>query len=616
MRDTAPPEVMEHSVWRHQRRVSDNSKRKRTSPLTAQLVGRFLSLSENQFIALIALAFGIIDAVLLLGWRQIDPRSISWLKGDAACYQIGWEFLRHQNWTFPPVWLAHLNYPFGVSAAYLDVIPIVAVPLRLVTSILPTHFQYLGAYALVCLVLQCYFGMKLLSCFTTDRILILIGGLFFLDSPILLFRVFAGHFSLCSHWLIVAAIYFYFRPVKPSSLAAYLAPFALLAAVSAGITPYLAIMVQLLGFAALFRIGLENSTGDAGCTTLPGVEASVLPRLFHRSRIIWAAILIGSTAMSLVFFGFVIFGGSPALADKGYGMFSMNLLSPIAALGLSSFPDLIHVFPNQNEGYNYLGAGVVLLGTISMVRHRASLSKIWSPSLRPLVILSAILALLALSVRVTAGQTVLFILPVSPQLFHLLAIFRASGRFFWPVWYLLMTGAIVGGALTMRGQRSRRAILAAALAVQLFDILPLRASVMARAGVDIRDPLVAPEWMVVAHAYRHLVILPARQCNAAVTPANAESWPFFASFAARHGLTLNSVYAARISSKDEELNCTVLPRDVAAGRVRRDTAYVLSDELAGLAAGHGLHCERLDGFQVCTVSDGIRSSAGTATQSP
>lgn len=553
----------------------------------------------------IAVVLGVLQAGLLLGWRRIDPSNLSWLNGDLAQYQTGWEFLRRQTWTFPPTWLTHLDYPLGISAAYLDVIPVVAVPLRLFAGVLPSEFQYLGTYAAVCLILQAYFGMKLLSCFTTDKVLMVLGALFFLNAPILLFRLYAGHFSLCSQWLIVAAIYCYFRPAERSNLATYLTPFIWLTAIAGGVTPYIAVMVLLIGLAALLRACLERSTAAAAPADVRNPSGARLQRLLTNNHALWAAILAGSTAISFVFFGFVVFGGGPALADKGYGMFSMNLVSPVAPLGLSFFPSPFRVFTNQNEGYNYLGMGLALLGVISLVRYRTSIWKLWAPSLRPLVIVSMLLTLLALSVRLTAGQTVLFIFPVPLRLFQMLAVFRSSGRLFWPVWYLLMIGAIVGGALTIPGRWSRRAVLTTALGLQIIDLLPLGAALAERSSIVPTNPLRALEWKTTLPKYRHLIILPARQCDAALTPSGAESWPFFAWFAARNGLTLNSVYAARISNASQALNCSVLPQDVAAGNINNDTAYLLSDRIADLATAqaHALHCRRVDGFNLCTAVD-------------
>src|SRR5438552_10874780 len=139
-------------------------------------------------IAALSALLGICDGALLIGWHAINPANLDWLKSDPTVFQSGWEFLRREPWSFPPTWIGRLDYPFGISAAYLDVIPLVAVPLRLLSGVLPSQFQYFGTYIVACLVLQAWFGWRLLSCFVSDRLVILCGTLLFLNSPILLSR--------------------------------------------------------------------------------------------------------------------------------------------------------------------------------------------------------------------------------------------------------------------------------------------------------------------------------------------------------------------------------------------------------------------------------------------
>jgi hypothetical protein len=134
----------------------------------AAKVARHL-VPDTLFIASICTLLGICDGVLLIGWHAINPGNLDWLKSDPTVFQAGWEFLRREPWSFPPTWIGHLDYPAGISAAYLDVIPIIAVPLRLASGILPTDFQYFGIYIVTCLVLQAYFGWRLMSRFTSDK---------------------------------------------------------------------------------------------------------------------------------------------------------------------------------------------------------------------------------------------------------------------------------------------------------------------------------------------------------------------------------------------------------------------------------------------------------------
>ncbi|HEY3637911.1 MAG TPA: DUF6311 domain-containing protein [Rhizomicrobium sp.] len=558
--------------------------------------------------ACFACAAGILDALLLFGWHDINPSHLDWLRGDPAVYQAGWEFLRRSPWTFPPTWIAGLDYPFGVSAAYLDVIPIVAVPLRLISGLLPADFQYLGLYAALCLILQTWFGLKLLSRFTSDIVFMLIGALFFLNAPILVSRLW-GHFSLCSQWLLLAGLYYYFAPIKPRRFLSYVAPFMALLAVAGAITPYIAVMILAIGTAALFRWrAVIAARGDIGTVTL-STEALEPPsgRLTHLENslaggLLYLATLIAVALVAFFVFGFLVFGAHTQFDSGGYTVYSMNLLGPVIGGNRGPDSNYFNVLPGQGfEGYNYLGIGIILLGAVCLARRPLFVREIWTPSVRPIVIFAAMLALLALSVKITLGPATLVTIPVPKIIFHALAAFRSSGRFFWPAHYLLMLGAILGSITTFKSPAWRNAVLALAFLVQYFDTLSLRVEAIHRAQDRYEDPLEKADWQAIGSNHKHLVILPARQCDLANTPGGDTDWPYFARLAARRGMTLNSTHAARASAASNLYNCVQLPQQVIRGKLASDTAYVLSDRLVVLAIEHNTthFCRRVDGFNLC-----------------
>lgn len=547
-------------------------------------------IPDTLLFAIVATVAGSVAAGLLIGWHQIDPANIAWLRKDPAVYQAGWEFLRRAEWRFPPTWLAHLDFPFGISSAYLDVIPLAALLLKPVSALLPSDFQYLGVYVLLCLVLQTWFALRLMARFTPDKVIILIGALFFLASPILLMRL-LGHFSLCSQWLILASLYCYFHPIR-TSLVSYLRPFALLLGISAGIAPYLSVMVLGIALAALARIGFEDR------------KRSPASMFIHVLAV--TALFVTSLLVSLILFGFITPGAMPAISTGGYGAFSMNLLGPLNPSGTSLLFRSFAVFPAQGyEGYNYLGAGVIILGVICVARDPSLVARLWRPELRPLVVASFIFVLLALSTEVTLGQVVVAKVPLPGPAIRLLAIFRSSGRFFWPVHELLTLGALIGTVLTIQTRWPSRIVLAAFLLLQVFDVLPVMQLVARESAITVTTPLVASDWQLLARTHRHLIVLPARQCDSMRTPGGDPAWPWFAALAARSGMTLNSVHAARSSATSEAYNCQTLPREIAQGRLQRDTAYVLSDPLAHLASARSRShlCRRVDGFNLCTVQE-------------
>jgi hypothetical protein len=567
--------------------------------------------TDSRLYACLAILLGLSDAALLIGSRQINPTNLAWLNGDPAVYQAGWEFLRHSRWSISPVWISRLDYPFGISAAYLDVIPILAVPLRIISRILPTDFQYLGMYATLCLILQTYFGLRLLSRFTSDKIFIFIGALFFLDAPILVSRL-IGHFSLCSQWLITAALYYYFAPIRARGLDRYILPFAVLLAVAGGMTPYLSAMVFVIGVAALFRWYImrcaECSAEVSG--TLPEDSGSDHPvggpRVFAIPAVrglLWFSVLLLVMLSAFLFFGFLTFGASAQIGGDGYPDFSMNLLGPINPAGSALYFRQFDVFPSQGfEGYNYLGMGIILLGIICLARRPKLLTRIWGPSPIAVTVGAVLLALLALSVKVTFGQSTLYVIPVPRYVLHGLAVFRSSGRFFWLAHYLIVLGAITATLAAFSTRTARCAILGVALLIQYFDILPVRDAVADRFAARYVNPLRAAVWPTVGRNHKHLILLPARQCDLTETPGGDANWSYFALLAARSGMTLNSTHAARDSAQSDSYNCNWLPQHLLHGELADDTAYVLSDQLALSAIEHDSthYCRRVDGFNLCT----------------
>lgn len=574
------------------------------SPLASVGRGRWL-FPAFAFVA------GSLDAILLMGWRQIDPTNLAWIRKDPAVYQAGWEFLRRQPWTFPPTWLAHLDFPFGISAAYLDVIPIVAVPLHLFAGVLPENFQYLGLWAALCLILQAYFALKLLSRFTSDRLLLCLGALFFLNAPILLNRLY-GHFSLCAQWLILAALYYYFRPPERGGIARYMAPFAVLAAIAGGITPYITVMVLMIGLAAVLRLQLEIASFR---TPEDKITIADMLRKPWESPALWIVVPAAAALLSFLVFGFVTPGAGPGIEAPGYGTFSLNLLSPVSSLhGSLLFPSIPLLPAQANEGYAYLGLGILTMGVVGLVARPSILKRIATPSLRPLLFLSVALTILALSVRITLGSRIVTVLPVPVSVFHLLATFRASGRFFWPVYYLLMVSAVAAAFLVIPNRWAKSTLIGGCLLLQCADTAGLAADVARDARATVRDPLVSADWPALARSNAHLVLVPAFQCDRADTPGGDAGWHWFAWFAAKNAITLNSVSAARISTASNTLNCGLLPRQLARGIVAPGTLYVLSDRLERLASANNdsLYCRQLDGFNVCALKQ-VGSSGWNAS---
>jgi hypothetical protein len=237
---------------------------------------------------------------------------------------------------------------------------------------------------------------------------------------------------------------------------------------------------------------------------------------------------------------------------------------------------------------------------------------LWSENIRPLTIMSAVCTLLAVSLTVTFADRVLLTIPAPQLLYNALASFRASGRLFWPVYYLVTLAAVVGIVGTISHKPTRWVVLTLALLIQYFDGLAIRESVANEARMVHSDPLESAQWAALSRNYKHLVVLPAFQCGKEKTPGGPDAWRDFAHLAAQSGMTLNSVYVARMLPQTRALDCSTVPSELLKNGLNADTVYVVSDSmLLRVVRTPRELCRRLDGFNVCAY-DRLRVTIGSS----
>lgn len=541
---------------------------------------------------LAAIVCGTANAVALLGVEVVDPTNLSWLKNDPVINYLGWAFLRDDpHWHFPLTYTTHLGYPAGLSVAYTDSIPLVAVLLRPLSTLLPDPFQYLGLYSCLLMMLQAYFGFRLchLLC-GGNRAFAAIGGLFILTAPAFT-RGFYGHFALTSHWLILAALVEYFRLDSASDDDRRFRTALLITGVAGAVNPYVAVLVLLIVFATLLRAALER-------------RASV------PHTVLQAVLLVAVLGISLFVFGFMVSGDISDYSGVGYGYYSMNLLAPLNPMRFGSvlLPTLPSATDGQHEGYNYLGAGIIVLLAAGLARKPASLRSLFSHRLFPLLLLSLLCTLLAASSRITFGSITLVDLHLPHVAHALLSSLRASGRLFWPVHYLLLLAAIL---LTYKAWGSKHGVilLGAMLAFQSVDLHQLRRSV---SGVLMAHPtarLVSDEWKMLNRDHTALMVVPPFQCGSSETPGGRDGVRLFGLLAAAQNLKLNSYGAGRISHSARRLHCSKIVHELEHGVLDPDAAYVVSDRLRVDIATAGVRshtCSRVDGFNLCVRARGGR----------
>jgi len=561
----------------------------------------------------IALAAGFVYALLVMGPRPLNPRNVNWIAFDPAYHYIGWELYRqdpHVRW--PLTYTDRLGYPEGESVALLDLNPLMAVALKRVSFLLPEPAQYFGLEVILVCTLQFFFAFRLLRLMTEgvqglkpdvsgardgtaeavplQNILgAALCAVFFLLAPPLNYR-FWGHYSLSNQWLLVAALYLFARAQEatPRAVRRFVISAAVLTAIATGTNPYLAFQVLLL------------------------LTATVVSLLWQkRLSVVKSA---GVVAM-LVAIGFVmawslglVISGGKGYGSGGYGDLSMNLLALFdpRTFGSVLFPRLHSASPGQYEGYNYLGAGVLIIAAVVLVAVIVRKGKLKTPDKRwfvPLAGCCLLLALLALSTKVTLGGRTLIDIDPSGRLTPLFSPLRATGRLFWAPYYAILAAILAAPFLLFR-RAWATLLIAAMLVLQFVDTAGLRQWVRATISDDHPSPLKSAVWSQLGAQHQNLVVLPAWQCAGSASPGSTEGYRFFGFLAIEQKMRINSYQSARYTGVARDYHCEEAVKQIAERGLAPDSAYVVMPEVAAAIAqsptGPG-KCHDVDNFILCST---------------
>lgn len=411
-------------------------------------------------INIVAALLGGIAFVLIYGIKILNPLYTDWLLtgGDPSQHYLGWEFFRRSDWYFPLGLTDQLAYPLKTSVIYTDSIPIFAVFFKLFRSILPQQFQYFGIWGLLCFVLQGYFAAKILGERSSSKAVILVGTVFFIVSPVMLFRMYY-HTALAAHWLILLAIYFYFKHEKEyRDIFKPVMQWGILGILIGSIHLYFVPMCGaiLLGY-ILCSIWKERKVGIR--FFYPGISFSVG-----------------------LFLTIYLLGGFSSGADTGtnnLGLFSFNLnafLNPMSYSTLLKNTSLWNwpfYTQGQYEGFSYLGMGIILLCACGIVLMVKNIFRRRKPSVYQVmtVLMSIGLIALAVSPTITWNDKLLLQLPYSSTIYKYWGIFGSCGRMTWPVVYFLMIFGITSiGNMKWKRKEISCVVLILACLVQVVDL--------------------------------------------------------------------------------------------------------------------------------------------------
>lgn len=546
-----------------------------------------------------ALAGGVGLALFLIhfGVAALDPTNVNWLmSADWGQHLLGWLMFRHSEWSWPLGSIPALAWPVGATLGYTDSLPLMSLLLKVLSPVLPDPLQFIGPWIALCFVLQGVFGALFTSAFSRKPVHIALGGALFALSPVLMTRAIHNHStphdSLCAQWVLVAMLWLNVR--GEARLRSTIAWALGLVAVSATIHPVLWAMTCVLAFALLVRLLLDGQLRWWGAAAM-------------------SAVMVALTAGIFVAIGY-LGGGSISRSGGGFGWYSADLLTLLNPMGTSRFLEDLPRMGGQYEGFGYLGLGVLLLlGLAAAVAFfpRKDLEfrqgRLWIP-----VLLAALLmaAFAASSVVTWRGRPVLQLGELYKPVLSAVEPFRSSGRFVWPLHYLLLG---LGVAMLLRYWRAsdlwKGVALAAVVLVQVVDIR--RVEVPTRVN-DAWYKLRSPRWDELARDKSKLLLYPPqlRTGGAGGCDPEAQAWQgeFYLSagwLALRHGMTVNSGYLSRLDVSRAQAYCRDYRQSVQQGELDPSALYIVAR--AGKAdfrqLSERVRCEPLDGLLACVKAN-------------
>jgi hypothetical protein len=471
----------------------------------------------------VALAIG-----LFFVWRYFPTgfvlgTSSYWLTevDDVTQYFAGFNAFFSAPFSYPLLSFDSINYPQGTRATFVDAIPLYALLLKLFVPASFAPFNPFGVWVALAFVGQAICAWWILRELQIKSWLALLALVVcLLTFPALTTRL--GHISLMSHWILLSSLALYIRcrrTSEPQRIA-----WSLLLVVAFYINIYLFLMASAIYVVSCLCNRARFQPAELGRALIPFL-------------IIGASLFLTILPMDQTSVG----------KEGGFGIYSMNLLSPFHGGKYLNFPD--PEMPGQYEGFNYIGLGVLLAFALSVVLNRKAAVGSFSQH-RALTWLMFLFAAYALSDTVYYGVHQVVTIHYPSFMDRITSQFRASGRFFWPVGYCVVIFAIA----TLYKKLSPvlfSVCMVLLVLLQMADLTNLRHRLVDTAKRPASLVLTQSAWdEQVTSDIQYLYFFPKFRCGRSELILNT-LMPTMR-YAVVHGIKINTGYVSRANS-----NCSV-----------------------------------------------------------
>ena len=389
---------------------------------------------------------------------------------DVGGHLTGLRFYVRDEWRFPLFHTKTLHYPDGANIIFTDSLPLMAVVAKILFKTTGLEWNYFGCWVIFS---NIFFGLSIIVFLDSLKIrsipVSVVALLFGFSVFPYINRTF--HIALSSHFLIILALALYYRSQDANRFKGSLIWFLVLLVICLHVHFYLFAISSLIAIASLLTMCLKRRISLSQVFRYGGIATFVLLCVMFCS-------------------GYISFGSSQGYSSLGsaVGKASMNILSPVLPVHSSFFPDPPFSDPTGNqfrEGLNYLGASVLILVLIVLIRHPRTVKH--GIADHPLLALLCLgLFFFSLSSKIYCGSHLIAEIPLVPGVETLYKTLRASGRFFWPCIYLI---TLLPVAVLWRTKPDSKIILVLLffLAIaQNVEVWPLRERIRDETGSSLK----------------------------------------------------------------------------------------------------------------------------------
>ena len=591
---------------------------------------------KKRYAFLLGCLIGSLVFVWIYGVGVLDVTNTAWLLDsskkeglwDLTQHYLGWIFYRQSPWRFP-LCLTDGLYSEPISVVYTDSIPLFAIFFKILSPLLPSSFQYFGLFGLLCYQLMGGFG-ALVTKRVTDHWLINGASAFlFVLAPCLTKRMFY-HTALSAHFLILAAFCLWLYRDTFRRRWTYPILWTVLVSLSALINAYFTPMVLGTMLCALLQELLaacrKREVAGKICLTI-GVTVVVLGLTCYGAGYFYGDVTASTTGLRQLSFNLLQFC-NPANAlcevENQQYLFTTQNYSSI-------LPELPTVSGWQEEGFSYLGCGMLLLlgvvgicGLVHGIRGKKHCRKdiVHDKRKRNSFIISIAVGavcflFLALSPRITAGSSILCEISYPGIIERALGVFRSTGRLIWPVYYGCMTAALLGAIRFLQKRKTLMILLLVGVcAIQLYDLSPALSykHVVYAKAADAREVpyeealaavyqsyLPSEVWKYLGEQADEIVFYPPTEYGVECDPKTS---CIFEEYALDYNLNLNVTYMSRDMSKQADQRTYEHFAERKAGQRYANIIYIFFESSQIPAeADSGLHYYLVDGYIVGTEQD-------------